>query len=122
MSIRSMKEVEEFFKERFSRIMALREAGQKEYAHDRGNAYGNFERIASDLQLDRKQILWVYAMKHRDGIAAYLKGHTSQREDVQGRIQDLIVYLFLLWAMIEDERHTRAADSPDQELDNDVAW
>jgi hypothetical protein len=113
MSIRSMKEVEEFFKERFSQIMSLREAGQKEYAHDRGNAFANFERLAGDLDLDRQQILWVYAMKHRDGIAAYLKGHTSQREDVRGRIQDLIVYLFLLWAMIEDDRHTRAADCPD---------
>lgn len=85
-------------------IMALSEAGQKEYSHNADNAFANFERIAEDLELSREMVLWVYAMKHRDGIAAYLKGHESQREDVTGRIDDLIVYLFILRAMIEEER------------------
>lgn len=84
-------------------IMHLREDGQNEYAHNPENAFANFERAASDLGLDRKMVLWVFAMKHRDGIASYLKGHVSQREDVRGRINDLIVYLLLLRGMIEDE-------------------
>jgi hypothetical protein len=98
------QEVADFFTQSFEHIMKLRQAGQKEYAHDAGNAFANFERAADDLGIDRKMILWVFAMKHRDGIASFLKGHTSQREDVTGRIQDLIVYLLLLWAMIEEER------------------
>jgi hypothetical protein len=85
-------------------IMALREAGQREYAHDEGNAFANFDRAAADLNLDRKMILWIFAMKHRDGIASYLKGHQSQREDVRGRINDLIVYLLILRGMIEEEK------------------
>jgi|TARA_R100001530_G_scaffold131243_1_gene102779 hypothetical protein len=44
----------------------------------------------------------VYLLKHIDGITAYLAGHKSQREDVRGRIKDAIVYLMLLWAMIEE--------------------
>ena len=44
-----------------------------------------------------------YMLKHIDGIAAYVKGHKSQREDVTGRITDCMVYLMLLWGMIQEE-------------------
>lgn len=84
-------------------IMALRNAGQKEYAHDDDSPFANFERGADDTGMDRKQILWVYCMKHKDGIAAALKGHTSQREDVRGRINDMIVYLLLMRGMYNEE-------------------
>ncbi len=84
-------------------IMALRNAGQKEYAHDASSPFANFERGAKDMGIDRKQVLWCYAMKHKDGIAAALKGHTSQREDVRGRINDLIVYLLLLRGIFNEE-------------------
>ena len=52
---------------------------------------------------DRKKVLMTYMLKHVDGIAAYVKGHKSQRENVTGRITDCIVYLMLLWGMIEEE-------------------
>jgi hypothetical protein len=42
-------------------------------------------------------------MKHIDGIASHIKGHKSQREDVRGRLTDAIVYLTILWGMIESE-------------------
>lgn len=89
---------EVIFKEK---IMALREAGQKEYAHEEDNAFANFDRVAQDLGLSREEVLWVYARKHIDGITAYLRGHRSQREDVRGRITDLIVYALLLHCMID---------------------
>lgn len=92
----------------FAKCQELREAGQKEYAHELGNAFRNFEQIGAELQLDRKKILWVYAKKHVDGIIAAINGHMSQREDVRGRIYDLIVYLCLLHGMFdEDERRSR---------------
>lgn len=84
-------------------IMALRNAGQKEYAHDDSSPFANFERGAADMGIDRKQVLWVYAMKHKDGIAAHLKGTISQREDVRGRVNDLIVYLLLLRGILNEE-------------------
>ena len=87
----------------FGECDALRAAGQQEYAHIQTNAFSNFERLATDLEMDRKAVLWVYAMKHRDGIAAFIKGHKSQREDVRGRINDLIVYLCLLRGMVEED-------------------
>lgn len=85
---------------------ALREAGQKEYAHDESNAFGNFERTGSELFLVREKVLWIFLKKHLDGILAYINGHRSQREDVRGRINDSIVYLILLRAMVEDDEQT----------------
>ncbi len=86
-------------------IMALREAGQKEYAGDGRDAFHNFNEIAIQLGLEPIDVLWVYAYKHVQGILNYIKGHESQREDVRGRINDLIVYLFLLRAMIDEGQH-----------------
>lgn len=94
---------DEFFRVFKEEIMALRNAGQKEYAHDDGSPFANFERGAKDMGIDRKQVLWVYAMKHKDGIAAHLKGQVSQREDVRGRVNDLIVYLLLLRGILNEE-------------------
>lgn len=88
----------------FNECDALRQAGQAEYAHDDSEAFANFNRVAEALGMDRKAVLLVYAQKHYDGIASYVAGHTSQREDVTGRINDLIVYLGLLRGMIEEER------------------
>ena len=45
----------------------------------------------------------VYLLKHIDGINAHIDGHKSQREDVEGRIIDTIVYLFLLWGYITEK-------------------
>lgn len=81
----------------------VREDGQKEYAHDESNVFANFDRVAAALQLDRKQVLLVYALKHWDGIVSYVDGHKSQREDVRGRIKDLRMYLALLWGMVEED-------------------
>ncbi len=86
----------------FARCQATRDAGQKEYAHDEANALANFERLAFDLQLAREKVLWVYLKKHLDGVLAWINGHRSQRENVRGRIVDIIVYLILLWALIDD--------------------
>ena len=84
-------------------VTLVRNEGQKEYAHDKEDVFANFNRVASLLEEDRKKVLMTYMLKHVDGIAAFVKGHKSQREDVTGRITDCIVYLMLLWGMIEDD-------------------
>ena len=86
-------------------IRSMRDAGQKEYAQDSDEIFANFHRIAEDMDIDRKKVLMTYFLKHVDGINAFIKGHKSQREDVTGRITDCIVYLMLLWGMINEERN-----------------
>ena len=87
----------------FDHVTNMHTNGQKEYAMNEDSVFANFERIAEQTGQDKKMILWIYLMKHIDGIASYIKGHRSQREDVQGRLTDSIVYLCILWGMIEGE-------------------
>jgi hypothetical protein len=89
----------------------MREAGQKEYARKTTNAFANFERVAEHIESSREKVLMVYLLKHIDGISSFVNGHESQREDVRGRITDAIVYLCLLWGMVESkEKESRNAE------------
>jgi len=95
------KEMKILMEEIFKKIQRTREEGQKEYARQQNNAFANFERIGDNLDISKEEVLLVYLLKHIDGICSYVKGHRSQRENVRGRITDVIVYLCLLWGMIE---------------------
>jgi len=86
-------------------VIEARDEGQKEYAHTKTNVFANFERTAALLDESREKVLMTFLLKHIDGIAAHVKGHQSQREDVTGRLKDAIVYLMLLWGMIEEGRN-----------------
>ena len=100
MQYKKMKQLsEKIWKE----LQQARDAGQKEYAHHDNNVFANFERVAERLNISPEKVLMVYLLKHIDGITAYIEGHKSQREDVRGRITDTIVYLVLLWGMIEEK-------------------
>jgi len=82
--------------------------GQKEYAMNKDNVFANFQRIANQTGNAQEMVLWIYLMKHIDGIASYIKGHVSQRENVKGRLTDAIVYLCMLWVMIESKEEMEA--------------
>ncbi len=86
----------------FVECRALREAGQKEYAHDDGNAMANFEDDSEATGASREAVLTIFANKHWRGIRAWVGGHRSQRENVRGRLYDMIVYLCLLRGMIDE--------------------
>lgn len=100
------EEMHHTMSEMFEECNRLRSAGQREYARQTDNAFGNFERIAywmKGIPINRKTVLMVYALKHLDGILSYLSGHESQRENVRGRINDFVVYMALLRGMIDEE-------------------
>lgn len=94
----------------FEQCRATREAGQREYAHSQQNALRNFEQTGAELEIPREKVWYIFAKKHWDGILAWIRGHKSQREDVRGRIKDLIVYLVLLWAMADAAETTSEAN------------
>jgi len=83
-------------------IQTTRDSGQEEYAHDDADIFANFKRVSNVLEITQEKVLMTYLLKHIDGIVAHVKGHQSQREDVRGRITDVIVYSMLLWAMVEE--------------------
>ena len=94
---------DELFIKIIDEVRETRNDGQKEYAHSEVNVFANFERTARQLDTTRDKVLMTFLMKHMDGIVAHINGHTSQREDIRGRIKDAIVYLTLYWAMVEGE-------------------
>ena len=67
----------------------------------RSSGAGSSSQQNNQTGQNKEMVLWVYLMKHIDGIASYLRGHRSEREEVQGRLTDAIVYLCILWGMIE---------------------
>lgn len=86
----------------FEECRELREAGQKEYAHEDTNAFANFDDDATAFGIPREVDLLIFANKHWRGVRAWARGHKSQRENVRGRINDLIVYLCLLRGMADE--------------------
>ena len=88
-----------------NQVTETRNDGQLEYASDE-NVFADFEHTASLVGTSREKVLLTFLNKHIRGISAYVKGHESQREDVRGRITDAIVYLMLLWGMVEDEQYS----------------
>jgi hypothetical protein len=99
------KEMLKLIKKIHNQIKDIHTEGQKEYAMNEDNVFANFERIATQVKLSREKVLWVYLMKHIDGIASHINGHRSQREDVTGRLTDAIVYLCILWGMVESHEY-----------------
>ena len=115
-----LKEHNILLEEIFQKVTDIRLAGQREYAHDEDNCFANFERIANLQELNREQVLMTYLLKHIDGIQSYVKGHHSQREDVTGRIVDVIVYLTLLWGMVEQDRKDSEWRKNEEDLDREL--
>lgn len=77
-----------------------------EYSGDT-DRLANFRRNAAALGLDYRQIWAVYSAKHWDAIIQYVKdlaeGKQRRRlEGLEGRCDDLIVYLLLFKAMLQE--------------------
>lgn len=109
-------------------LQNLRETKGAEYANDAYNedekdVLDNFRRHAKELNLPMETILAVYAAKHWDAILTYVKDIQAQEidssrrvreasEPVDGRVDDLINYLLLFKAMLEERRQETQANLP----------
>ena len=100
-------EMQDLMVEILDKITTTRDAGQKEYARDVDNVFANFERVASFVGINKEKALLTYMIKHVDGLCAYADGHHSQREDVRGRLTDIIVYCLLMWGMVEENESSK---------------
>ena len=100
----------------------MRDAGQKEYARTSDDVHANFKRVGKHLGLAPEKVIMVYLLKHIDGITAHIDGHKSQREDVEGRIIDAIVYLFLLIGLITADKSNESINNDKEESDWGFGW
>lgn len=64
---------------------------------------GNFKRCAKLADVPTIKAWYIYFVKHFDALSAYIRGEYKDSESIEGRIQDLINYLFLLRAILKEE-------------------
>ena len=82
----------------------------KEIRLSKGTAYagredrlGNFKRCASLTGVSPAVALFIYASKHFDALSSYVRGDYKDSETIDGRIADMINYMFLFYALIKEE-------------------
>lgn len=104
-----------FTNEQWSRLLEKTIKSITSLASIKGGEYsGDLDRLKNfrdggrDIGLPIEKILWVYANKHWDSITTYVKEIDStlngrpRSEPISGRADDLIVYLILFKAMLEE--------------------
>lgn len=101
-------EMDEFFKDAFAKILELRSLKSGEYAKDQ-DALDNFRSDASDLGLNMETVWRVFANKHWRSLSKYIgdleTGYERTRsEPIEGRVDDLIVYLLLFKAILRERQ------------------
>ena len=95
---------DEFFKHMIEEVKQTRDSGQEEYASP-SNVFEDFIQTAELTGTTPNMVIYTFLNKHIRGIGSWIRGHKSQREHVIGRFKDAIVYLFLLWAKVEEENN-----------------
>ena len=80
-----------------------------EYAGD-ADRLSNFKRGASLIGITPLQVALIYASKHFDAVATYIRndaGGVMQilSEPIEGRFDDLINYCFLMKALLREEQN-----------------
>lgn len=104
----SHDEWNELLNEAFGNITSLAKLKGGEYSGDTDRLL-NFRRNGKDLDLPMETVWRVYAAKHWDAIGQYIRdlqsGQTRERlEGIEGRIDDLLVYLLLFKAMVRERK------------------
>lgn len=95
------------------KMLSLTRSKGAEYAGD-DDQLANFKRLGATLGVIPEKALWVYLTKHLDSLTTYIKdvGDRTPREysePITGRVDDAILYLSLLKALIL-EREGLVAD------------
>lgn len=95
--------------ETFTTIKDLADTKGKEYTVGSADRLENFKGEATNCGITAYQIWSVYASKHYRSIQSYIRsgGKVFSTEPIEGRIDDLILYLLLLKGLIEDHQQLR---------------
>jgi hypothetical protein len=114
-SVYSHDRYNKLIEDTFAEIKKLSALKGGEYAGD-GDRLANFRRNGTDQDLPMETIWRVYAAKHWDAIGQYckdrLKGKDRERlESITGRADDLITYLILFKAMVDERETVGSVDS-----------
>ncbi len=91
-----------------SRRLELRVQKGEEYTRGEEDVLSNFKRVAAGLGLSPLQVWWVYFHKHIDALASFIRlSEERSNEPIEGRIDDLHVYLDLCYGLVKEEKDRR---------------
>lgn len=115
MSSYSHERYNQLVQETVKNLKELSELKGGEYAGD-VDRLANFRRNAINTGVTMETVWGIYAGKHWDAIIQYVKdqqqGKTRPRlESISGRADDLIVYLVLFKAMVEEKEREASNES-----------
>jgi len=68
------------------------------------DAFGNFKRIAIKRDVPVALVWSIYFEKHLDALNSYLNGQYDDSEPIEGRLLDLVNYIFLLYGILAEEK------------------
>ena len=74
-----------------------------DYTRHDPDRLSNFKRAASAVGITTLQAWAVYAGKHWDAIMAFVKTGKAESEAIEGRIDDMINYMYLLEGLIRED-------------------
>jgi hypothetical protein len=94
-------EFQKLMQSQFDDLLEINTRKGHDYAGDE-DALENFKRHAGNLGLTPEQIWAVYASKHWDSIITYCREGVVASEPIEGRIDDALLYLFLLRGLVEE--------------------
>lgn len=86
--------------------LGIKKGGEYAGDHDR---LANFRRNAAAWGVTMEQVWGIYTSKHWDAIKQYVEDlskntHRERMEPLEGRVDDMIVYLMLFKAMLAERR------------------
>ncbi len=95
---------DDFFAEKFMECIDLIKVKNADYSQgeQKGDRIAAFRRIARDINITMEQAWAVFCQKHWGAVMKYIKQGTVESEPIEGRISDIINYMVLLAAIIED--------------------
>lgn len=94
------------FARRFADCIDLIKAKNSDYTGGQAkrDRIAHFREAARDLDLPILKIWQVFTRKHWSAIQKFVNGGTLESEPVDGRINDIINYMVLLGAIIDDKK------------------
>jgi hypothetical protein len=95
------REFTDLMERHFGDIAEINATKGKDYASE-ADALDNFKRHAATLGLSPVQVWAVYTSKHWDAVMTFCREGAVHSEPIEGRIHDVILYCFLLLALIEE--------------------
>jgi hypothetical protein len=116
-------EFKKLIRDQFKRIEELTASKGEEYSQS-SDQLANFRRQSWELDLPAEKVLLVYLNKHLDSIRAYATHPDSatMSEPIDGRIDDAILYLLLLKAMVVERREGVPVGVEPARAHPPVAW